>query len=82
MSKKDKLLQDIRNNPKNVRFDVIRKILLSYGFKESSPKGGSSHYTFSKGIYRITVPKDNPVNSVYIKRALEIIDEIERENKE
>ena len=82
MSKKDKLLQDIRNNPKNVRFDVIRKILLGYGFKESSPKSGSSHYTFSKGIYRITVPKNNPVNSVYINRAIDIIDEIERESKE
>ena len=80
MSKKDKLLKDIRNNPKNVRFDVLQNLILNYGFKMSAPRGGSSHYTFSKGIYRITIPKDNPVNQVYVKRVIQIIEELKREN--
>ena len=77
MSKKDKQLQAIRNNPKNVRFDTIRSVLLSYSFTETYPGGGSSHYTYNRGIYRITVPKDNPVNQTYIRQAIKIIDELE-----
>ena len=79
MSKHAKLLLAIRNNPKNVRFESIQKILLSYGFVETSPGGGSSHFTYHRGIYRITVPKDSPVNQIYIKRVINIIDQLEGE---
>jgi predicted RNA binding protein YcfA (HicA-like mRNA interferase family) len=80
MSKKDKLLDTMRNNPKNVRFKTIQNVLLSYGFTETVPRGGSSHYTYHKSIYRITVVKDKPVNSIYIKQAIDIIDTM-REKK-
>ena len=80
MSKKDKRLQDMRNNPGNVRFDVLRELLSRYGFKVSAPKGGSSHYTFSRSIYRITVPKENPVNQTYVKKVIKIIDDLDKEN--
>ena len=79
MSKKDKLLEKIRNNPTNVRFEIIQKIMLNYGFVETTPGGGSSHYTYHKGIYRITIPKDIPVNKIYIKKAIQIIDKLEAE---
>ena len=69
----------VRNNPANVRFETIRNILLNHGFNETSPNSGSSHYTYHKGIYRITVPKDNPVNKIYIKQAISIIDKLEAE---
>ena len=80
MSKRSKQLQAIRNNPKNVRFDTIRNILLSYDFTETTPRGGSSHYTYRKGIYRLTVPKETPVNQTYIKQTVKIIDELEDES--
>ena len=79
MSKHDKLLQKIRNNPTNVKFDTIRKIMLRYGFAETMPSRGSSHYTYHKGIYRITIPRDIPVNKIYIKQAIKIIDKLEEE---
>ena len=79
MSKRDKLLQSIRNNPTNVRFETIQKIMLSYKFTETQPSGGSSHYTYHRGIYRITIPKAIPVNKIYIKKAIEIIDKLEAE---
>ena len=77
MSKRDKQLDAMRNNPKNVRFETIRSVLLNHGFTETAPGGGSSHFTFSKGVYRITVVKDKPVNSIYIKQAIRIIDDAE-----
>ena len=74
MSKRDKQLQAIRNNPKNVSFETIQNVLLNNGFVESTPGGGSSHYTYSKASYRVTVVRDKPVNSIYIKKAISIID--------
>jgi len=79
LSRQDKLLQKIRNNPTNVKFETIQKIMLSYGFTETTPSGGSSHYTYHRGIYRITIPKDIPVNKIYIKKAIQIIDKLEAE---
>jgi hypothetical protein len=79
VNRQKKALQQIRNNPKNVRFETIQNLLLSYGFTETTPRGGSSHYTYHKGIYRITIPKDNPVNSIYVKQVINIIDKLEAE---
>jgi len=62
-------------------FKQYIKIMLSYGFKETQPSGGSSHYTYHKGIYRITIPKDIPVNRIYIKKAIGIIDKLEEERE-
>ena len=81
MSKKDKQLQAIRNNPKNVRFETIRSILINAGFEETMPSGGSSHYTYHKGIYRITIPKKKPVNKIYIENVIEIIDKLSEEDE-
>ena len=77
MNKREKKMQAIRANPKNVRFEMIQSVLLSYGFIETVPGGGSSHYTYHKGIYRITVPKDNPVNKIYVLQVIKIIDKME-----
>ena len=79
MSKRDKQLESMRNNPKNVRFETIQNVLLNHGFIETTPGGGSSHYTYHKGIYRVTVVKSKPVNSVYIKQVIKIIDTLEEE---
>jgi len=79
LTKRSKQLSDLRNNPKNVKFERLQSIFLSYGFVETSPRGGSSHYTYHKGIYRITVPKSNPVNQIYVKKAIAIIDKLEEE---
>lgn len=33
MSKKDKLLKELENNPTNVRFEILEKLLLDSGFE-------------------------------------------------
>lgn len=35
MSQKEKLIQKLKNNPNNVRFEVIQNLLLSLGFTEN-----------------------------------------------
>lgn len=75
MSQWDKLLDKIKNLSKEVRFNELRKILESYGYLMSAPKGGSSHYTFRKaGKSPITIPKHEPIKTVYVKMVKEIIE--------
>jgi len=46
MAKKEKGLKRIRNNPKDVQFAELRKVLKDAGFNERQPKGGRSHYIY------------------------------------
>ncbi len=46
MTKKTKLLERVRNTPKDTRFIEVQKLLKNAGFKERQPKGGSSHYIY------------------------------------
>ena len=48
MSKLEKLLEKIKNNPKSVRFDELDRILTAAGFVRRQPKSGSSHYVYQR----------------------------------
>ena len=75
MSQFDKLLQQIRNLDKNMRFDELRKVLEHYGYTMSGPSSGSSHKTFRKpGKYPITIPQHEPIKRVYIEMVKEIVE--------
>lgn len=76
MSKWDKLLSRILSLSKDMRFDELRKVLESYGYVMTAPKGGSSHYTFRKqGRNPITIPKHEPIKKVYVEMVREIVEE-------
>lgn len=81
MSKLEKLLQRIRNNPLQVRFVELDKILLNEGFNKRQPGGGSSHYIYTKGCKRLTVPFRKPyILEAYVKLAIKAIEgEIEND---
>lgn len=76
MSKKEKEFEKIKNNPKNIKFTTIDKLLRQYGFTVRQPKGGSSHYIYKKDKLTLTIPKHNPVREVYIKKAVQFIEEV------
>lgn len=46
MSKKDKIIKKIRENPSGVRFEEIESLLSRLGFRKR--KGSSSHYVYIK----------------------------------
>ena len=71
-----KLLKRILQNPKNVRFEDLDKLLKEFGYKVRQPKGGSSHYIYYKENERkiITIPFKKPfIKSVYIKEIIKIL---------
>lgn len=78
MSKYQKLLEQIKNNPKNVNFETIKKLLtkLGYGYRNS----GGSHYVFNKDNYpTITIPYNKPIKAVYVKQVIRLIEELEND---
>lgn len=82
MSKWDKLLMRIYSLSKNLRFDELRKVLESYGYKMNAPGSGSSHYTFRKsGCQPITIPKHEPIKKVYVEMVKQVV-ESEAKNDE
>ena len=75
MTKREKALRKMRNNPKEVRFNNLAKVLEEYGFKRR--KTGGSHQVFTRGQYRIIVPFRKPHLLEYVvKDALTILDRI------
>ena len=77
-----KLYEKIRNNPRDVSFQDIDKLLTKIGgFSKRSPKGGSSHYTYSHPDLDeiITIPKDRPIKHFYIKKALSAFETVREE---
>ncbi len=69
MSKKDKLLQSIKNNPKNVKFETLKKLLISYGYEAYNT--GGSHWVFRKdNSPDEVVPYKKPIKAYYVIRAL------------
>lgn len=75
MSKLEKLLQKIKNNPKQVRFDELDKILTRAGFERRQPRGGSSHYYYTKGTLKISVPYRQPyILTAYVMAAIKLLE--------
>ncbi len=74
VSKKDKLIEAIENNPKNVKFEDLKKILENLGY--AAVNGGGSHYVFSKkDSVSLTIPYKRPVKVIYVKQVIRIIEE-------
>ena len=79
MSKREKRLQKIRQNPRNVSFEDLRQVLEDHGFVVDRQSG--SHYqfraTFGNETWRLTIPFRRPhVKTPYVKASLQAIDEI------
>ena len=72
MSKYEKLIKDLENNPKNVKIETIIKLLESAGY--TTHNKGSSHYQFRKSKKDlITIPRHRPIKEIYVKIALKAL---------
>jgi len=81
MSQRDKLLEKIRNNPRQVRFEDLDSLLRQYGFARRQPRGGSSHYVYTCGPVVITIARHKPyVHSKAVKQVLEFIEQLPEED--
>ena len=74
MSKWEKLIGEILQLNRNLRFEDLAKALIKMGYTQHQPKSGSSHYTFrKKGCMPVTIPKHMPMNKAYIELAKDVV---------
>jgi predicted RNA binding protein YcfA (HicA-like mRNA interferase family) len=78
VSKRQKRLERLRQNPRDVSFEELRQVLVAEGFELDHATG--SHHVFraeaGKEILTVVVPFSRPVKTVYVKQALEAIDKL------
>jgi len=73
VSQKNKLLKAMKNNPKDVPFEDIKKLLESYDY--ICHNSGGSHFVFRKeGFEHIVIPYNRPIKAVYVKHVLAILE--------
>ena len=81
MSKREKLLATIRNNPRGVRFQDLTKLLEWHGFELRRVTG--SHYIYKRSPYTISVPRHGShVHSYLVKEVIRAIDELAEQGSE
>lgn len=73
MSKREKAIEKLRQNPKNVRFEEIVTILTRLGFVMR--QDGTSHALFTLGNHIINIPRRKPfIKPKYIEFLIEELD--------
>ena len=77
MSKHEKIIQKLCQNPKNVRFEEIDTLLCGLGFEKR--QRGTSHVTYTiPGRHPLTIPFRKPfILPVYVKQILQLLDELD-----
>jgi hypothetical protein len=75
MTKADKLLGRMRNNPRDWSIEELRTLPTRHGIEWRQP--GTSHVTFSKrGMTPLTVPAHKPIKPIYVVRFVAMIDDV------
>ena len=74
MGKQEKILEKMRQNPRDWRIDDLKVVARRNGLVFRQP--GTSHVTFTKGAIRLTVPSHKPIKPVYVRRFVDLIDSL------
>lgn len=74
MTKREKRIKKLFQNPKTVPFKELDKVLKDAGFTLRQPGSGSSHYVYTRGNIQMSVPfRRSFVKEIYVKRVLELL---------
>ena len=85
LSQWDKLITEILNLNKNLRFGELVKAMIKIGYTQNQPSKGSSHFTFRKeNCTPVTLPKPKATDMdiVYIKLVRDAVAEYLNEGSE
>ena len=73
MSKAERILEKMRNNPRDWRIDSLKTVAASYGIEWRQP--GTSHVTFRHPDgSKLTVPAHRPIKPVYVRRFIRFLE--------
>ena len=81
MTKSEKILRRMRNNPRDWTTEDPKILAARYQIDWRQP--GTSHVTFSRpSLAPLTVPAHKPVKSIYITRFIALIDSLSDDHDE
>jgi hypothetical protein len=73
-----KILGRMRNNPMGWRIEDLKTVADRFNIEYRQP--GTSHVTFRHPVgAKLTVPARRPIKPVYVRKFLELIDEVVHE---
>lgn len=76
MNKRAKLLESMRNNPRDWRIDDLLSVAAHFGIECRNP-GGSHHIFAYPGLEcDVSVPAHRPIKPVYIRQFLSLVDSV------
>ncbi len=79
MTKADKILAKMRNNPRNWTIGDVKTLAKRNGIDWRQP--GTSHVTFKyPGLAPVIIPAHKTIDPVYLKQFLKMIDSIGKTN--
>jgi len=83
VTKLNKLYSQIVNNPKDVNFDELDKLLKQNDFKCRQSGKGSSHYIYHHPelMDLLSIPKTRPIKAIYVKQALAAIERLQERSE-
>lgn len=73
MSNLQKLIEKLKRNPTEIRFEILRRILEGNGYCLINTKGSHSRFQKEGSLSITIVSHRNKVKKWYIKRALHIL---------
>jgi hypothetical protein len=74
MGKADKILEKMRNNPRDWRIESLQTVARAYNIKWRQPV--TSHVTFRHpNGTKLTVPAHRPIKPIYIKKFIRLVEE-------
>lgn len=76
MVKLEKLLNNMRNNPRDWSIRDIEKVANQHGFTKRHTSGSHATFSHPELVQILTVPVHKPIKAVYVKKLLKLIDEL------
>ena len=81
MSKRTKLLDTMRNNPRDWRIEDLLVVAKQYEI-ECRNSGGSHHVFGFPGVDNdVSVPAHRPIKPIYIRQFLRLVDSVKESKK-
>lgn len=78
MSKADKLLENMRRNPRDWRLDDVIALCTANGIECTAPCGGSHFKIKHSAVAEIlTIPARRPIKPVYIRDLVRFVDQVQ-----
>lgn len=83
MAKGDKLLERMRDNPRDWGISEVERVCHAFGIDCAAPRGGGSHYKVKhlSQVKILTVPAHRPIREWYIDDLVDFVDAVKEATK-